>query len=158
MRWRKIAQDRWAFWGWAVLGLGVLLLAVGIPLSIWAVQRSGGPGPVPPGSAETTAPGLPSEDSATVSDTVEVEVQRGQGAPAAGGTGPEASGLPATDSASVTDTAELEVQRAPVSAPDEPARAEPGGGGRGDSATVQDSVAFVVRDAAGNIKEQGVAE
>ena len=44
MRWRKIAQDRWALGGWAVLGLGVLLLVVGIPVSIWAVQRSGGPG------------------------------------------------------------------------------------------------------------------
>ena len=114
MRWRKIGQDRWAFWGWVVLGLGVLLLAVGLPLSLWLAT---------PATEETTAPGLP-----------------------------------ATDSASLTDTAELEVRRGDAAATGSPQPEPSGGGGSGEVARVTDSVRFVVRDAEGNIKEQGVAE
>ena len=155
MRWRKIAQDRWAFWGWAVLGLGVLLVAAGIPLSIWAVQRSGESAPVAEESGETAAPGLPAGDSATLGDSVEVEVRRSQGALAVGGPSPEAAGLPVADSATLTDSVEVQVAEAPSA---DSGQAEPAGGGTGASGTVRDSVQFVVRDSTGKIKEQDVAE
>ena len=159
MRWRKIAQDRWAFGGWAVLGLGVLLLVVGIPVSIWAVQRSGGPGPPPPGSSETIAPARPGAESATISDSVELQIHRAQGAPAVDAPSPEAGGSSAIDGAAVSDAVEVDVQRAPA----EPAQAEPEGvgprgGGRGTGVAVTDNVQLVVRDSTGKIKEQSVAD
>ena len=155
MRWRKMARDPWAFWGWAVLGLGVLLLTVGIPLSIWLVQRADESAPVAEEPGDTTAPGLPSGDSATVSDSVAVEVQRAQGAPAVGGTGPEGAGQPAADSATLTDSVDVQVAEPPSA---DAQQAGPAGGGTGASGTVRESVQFVVRDSTGKIKEQGVAE
>ena len=98
-----MGQDRWAFWGWVVLGLGVLLLAVGIPFSISLIQDSDELGAVLPAG-------------------VEVEVQRVEG--------------PSTDSG----------------------QAEPAGGGTAERARVEDSVQFVIRDSAGKVKEQGIAQ
>ena len=111
MRWRRWQRDRWAFWGWVVLGLGVLFLVVGLPLSIWMVGRSDEPGSVRP------------SDSVSVTDTVELEFRPGHTA-ATGSGQPEPSG----------------------------------GGGSRDEAHLTDSVQFVVRDASGRIKEQGVAD
>ena len=159
MRWRKIAQDRWALGGWAVLGLGVLLLVVGIPVSIWAVQRSGGPDFVPPGTADTAAPARPGAESATVSDSVELQIHRARGAPAVDGLSPEAGGSSAIDSATVSDAVEVDVQRAQAEpAQAEPQGSEPGGGGTGAGAHVTDNVQLVVRDSTGKIKEQSVAD
>ena len=165
---KNVGRSRWEIGGWAVLGLGVLVLAAGITISIWLVQRTDDTGTATPGGDEATAPGLPAGDSAALGDSVKIEIQRAQGALAVGGTGPEASGLSAADSATLTDSAEVDVQpaqapstdsgQAPASTSGGPEQAEPAGGGTVASASVQDSVQFVVRDADGNIAEQGVAE
>ena len=159
---------------WVTLGAGMLVLAGGVSVSVWLWQRDDGSGPAPGTNGEAPAglergselPGLPvrnttadetsvganpASSGASVSDSAELEIQRGGPAPGqaeavqsedAGGAGQE---LTAANGATVSDSAELEVQRG------EP---PPPRGGPGDAARVQDSADLVVRDASGNIKQQ----
>ena len=158
---------------WVALGVGVLVLAGGASVSVWLLQRDDGPGPAranegPPAGLESGSelPGLPAGDTtgdeasvgaspassgASVSDSAELELQRGGPAPGqaeatqsedAGGAATE---LTAANGATVSDSAELEVQRG------EP---PPPPGGPGDTAGMGDSADLVVRDAEGNIKQQ----
>ena len=80
-------------------------------------------------------------DTAAVSEFVQAEITKGGGSPAAPRRDP-------TDAATLMDSAEANIVRA------QPAST---GGGDGESAQVQDSVAFVVRDADGNVKDRGIA-
>ncbi len=171
MRWREISRDRWAFGGWAVLGLGLLLLTVSIPFSIWLIQRSGEAGPGLTGSGTISTEGS-IRDTASFSDSAKLEIRRAPTAdsvenqPTAAATGEaglisagdeEDSGqdLPAGEVATLSDTAILEVQRVPTANPDD---TEPPGGGAVGATNFSDSAQFVVRDSEGNIKEQGVTK
>jgi len=138
---------------WLILGVGTVVVAV-LPLSACMARGAEGPG--------TTT------DNAAVSEFVQAEITKGGGSPAAPrrdpadeatlmavaevvtvqGVGPAASRAGPTDAATLMDSAEANIVRA---------QPPPTGGGDGESAQVQESVAFVVRDADGNIKEQGIA-
>ena len=169
MGWTEIRRDGWAFGGWAVLGLGLLLLAVSIPFSIWLIQRSGEVGPALAGSGTISASGSPGS-TASFGDSAKLEIRRGTAAgpgeaqPAVEGTGEaeliyvggeEVSGqdLPAGDVATFSDAASLDVQEVPEVIPDD---TEPSGDGTEGGASMTDSAQFVVRDSDGNIKDQGV--
>ena len=138
---------------WLMLGVGTVVVAV-LPLSACVAVGAKGP----------TA-----TDTAAVSDSVQWETTQGGRSPAvprrapadaailmdaaglaiAQGGGPAASRGGPADAATLIDSAEVDIVRA------QPA---PAGGGGGESAQVEDSVAFVIRDAGGKIKEQGIAD
>lgn len=125
------------------------------------------------GGTEIGGVGPPSS-GASASDSAELEIQRGASAPGqveiiqiegTGGAGSEltagddatvsdpvkledsgaGTGLTAGDGATANDSAESEVQQEQTPAPS---------GGPGDNASFQDSADLVVRDAAGNIKQE----
>ena len=163
MRWRELARDRWALGGWVVLGLGLLLLAVSIPFSIWLIQRSGDAGTI---SAPTAASGSP-RDIASFGDSAKLEIRRGSGeietaTVGSGQTGLTSVGddddsgqeLSAGDSATFSDAVTFEVGSDPEADPDETAPV----GGAGGATSLTDSAEIVVRDSEGNIKEQGVVK
>ena len=116
---------------WVALGVGILILAVGIFVSVWPLQRDQSTGSVlkanegrPAGlESEGELPGLPARNTT-------------------GGVGPE---LATADDAALSDSAALESKAVEPPAPR---------GGPGDVANVQDRAVLVIRDAEGNIKQQ----
>ena len=167
IRWSGITRDRWAFGGWVVLGLGLVLLAASILFSVWLIQRSGNERE----TTTTSASGSPI-DTAKFGDYAKLEIRRGAGT-GSGDTLAETSGageagviiagdgeasdqdLAAEDSANFSDAVTVDVQGVPEADPDETA---PAGGAAGGATNVADSAQYVVRDADGNIKEQGVID
>jgi len=148
---------------WVPLGLGLLVLAGGISVAVWLVQRDEGLGPVR-GANEGTAAGLQTGGSlpgnttgnvvsegdntedATLSDSAELKVQRGGPAPdqaeavqgeGAGGPVPR---LATAEDASLSDSAELELQQGGP-APDqaEAVQGEGAGGAVPRLATAEDA-------------------
>ena len=145
------------------LGVGILILAVGISVSVWTLQRDQGTSPMAganegkPAGLDTGGelPRLPARN-ATVNDSAELD---------AGGVDPArtaADGVAVSDSvelragravggataagdATVSDSAELQVRTEDAPAPQ---------GGPGDVASFQDGAELIVRDAEGNIKQQ----
>jgi len=164
---------------WVALGVGILILAAGISVSVWSPQRDQGAGPVPgakegrPAGLETVGelPGLPGRNTSGVGVSGDVS-------PAPYGTSVSNSaeldsgrvglGLTAADDAALSDSAALDADRAgrglitgddvglSDSAVLEVQTAEPPApdGGPVDVARVQDEADLVVRDAKGNIKQQ----
>ncbi len=156
------------------VGVGLLILIGLVSADIWLWQRDDGSGKgagagqgaqggfeAPGLPARNTAGGAdngddgPASSGATASDSAELEVRRGGAAPGeveiiqvegANGAGSE---LTAGSDATVSDSAESEVQQ---EHPDSIGTAP--SGGPGDTATFGDSADLVVRDAAGNIKQE----
>ena len=149
---------------WVALWVGILVLASGISVFAWLLQRGDGLGPVleaassaatgattgagggevaglPVSAAleatqgEATGSMLTAANGATVSDSAELD---------AGGAGQVLPAANVATGANVSDSARLVFQRE-----EPPPRGDPG-----DAASFQDSVALVVRDAEGNIKQQ----
>ena len=155
IRSRELTRDRWAFFGWVVLALGLLLLTVSIPFTIWLIQSSGEP------VTKTIAGSL--ADTATFGDSAKLEIRR---APASSSTDEaglvsgdddEISGqdLSAADNARFSDAATLDTQEGLEAVS---AETEPTNGPADVGAKFTDSAQFVVRDSEGNIKDQGVTE
>lgn len=148
-----------------------LLALVGlVSVDIWLWQRDDGSsrltGAGPGVQDGFQVPGLPARNTtggagdssvvaassgASASDSAELEVRRAGAAPGQveiiqiEGADGAASELTVGDEVTANDSAESEVQQEQTPAPS---------GGSGDAASVEDSVDLVVRDAAGNIKQQ----
>ena len=164
---------------WMALGVGILVLAGGISVSLWLSERDDGPAPAlgagetAPGQLQTgvDVPSLPARSTADggvsggvsspaydagMSDSVELDA------------GPTGSGLIAANNAAASDTAELDAvgsdpeltaaNGATVSDSAElevqQTQAPPPRGGPGDVGSIGDSADLVVRDASGNIKQR----
>ena len=142
------------------VGVGILILAAGISVSVWLLQRDPDNGALTRGnegrliSLETgrELTSLPT-GNATVSDSAELD---------AGGVEPD---LTTADSVTMNDSIELEAGRAgrgvavatvsdsaELKFQTENAPAPPGGSG--EVARFQDGADLIVRDAKGNIKQQ----
>ena len=152
------------------VGVGILVLIGLVSADIWLWQRDDGPGQAA-GAGQGAqdgfeAPGLPARNTtgganigdggptssgATVSDSAELEVQRGGSAPGEveiiqiDGTGVAGSELSAAEGATANDSAESEVQQEQTPVPS---------GGPGEEAKLEDSADLVVRDAEGNIIQE----
>ena len=136
---------------WVALGAGVLALAGVISVAVWLVQRGDGPGAVTEAASDGAKPSTgPASSDATLSDSVELDVQGGGPATDeteavqtedAAGAGP---GLTAEDEATVSDSIELEVQHG------EAATGEAEGVQREDdaAANVQDGSDLTMSDSA----------
>ena len=118
---------------WAAIGIGILILATGISVSLWSIQRDQRNNPAAGANegraaaldAEVELPSLPARN--TTSDGVSGDVS------------------PASSSTIPRDSAALEVQTV------EPPAAC---GGTVNVASVQDGADLVVRDAEGKIKQR----
>ena len=147
------------------VGAGILILIGLVSADIWLWQRDDGSGQAA-GAGQGAqdgfeVPGLPARKNdggigpassgATVSDSAELEVQRGGSLPGqveiiqiegADGAGSE---LTAKDDATVNDSAQSDVRQEQTPVPS---------GGPGDDVNVGDSADLVVKDAEGNIKRE----
>lgn len=156
------------------VGAGLLILIGLISADIWLWQRDDGSGQgagagqgaqegfqVPGLPARNTTDGAnigdggPASSGATASDSAELEVRRGGAEPGEvetiqiEGTSGAGSELTAGGEATASDSVVSEVQQ---EHPDSIGTPPPGG--PGDVAAFEDSAEIVVRDAAGNIKQQ----
>ena len=164
---------------WMALGVGILVLAGGISVSLWLSERDDGPAPAlgagetAPGQLQTgvEVPGLPARNStgdgvgggaSPVAYDDRMSGSAKMDATAAG------SGLTGGTDAMVSDQAKMDAAAAGSGLPADddtsvsdlakmevpPGEAAPHGGGPGDVASVQDSAELVVRDASGKIKQR----
>ena len=168
---------------WAALGVGMLVLAGGISVSLLLSQRDNGQAPAlgaassAPGQLQTgvEVPGLPTRNTTgdgvsggvrapahddKMSDSVEMDAV------------PTGSGLTGADNAIARDSVEMDATAAgsglttadkaivgdSAKVDIQQGEAAPPRSGPGDVASVQDGAELVVRDASGNIKQRKTAK